>query len=452
LAPSIFEEADTYSQISVIEKCQNQSQSDSIDVYRFVADEPELIVNLPDAVRNGVVEHERIGINRLKYLPEQVFAPRYMGLAADIVDKCRKLGDDVGRTFNIEQLIRIGSEKTRKKLIVNRRLHEKLPDEARRIIDADELSNWLIDWEGRYLLYRPLELYNPKTPEIFEMEKIFIKDTSSRLVAVPDFGENTSQKTEKWYYALNTAYALIPKERNRQWVAYVAACLNSKLLDVIYKNMFGALTIRGGYIRFREYIQYLPIRRISFTTHPERRTKLVGQSSQLYERCVSKSSCQCVLEFVTHHLLQQPEESDIVYDLLVFLAEEMIRLNKLKQTETKRFIAWLEKQARISDGIDHLSGKTIIKNYLGDYQKDEPETPFEKILNVLENNQRKLGVNLSQRGLLVKLQKEYEASLTELLPIKERLAVTDKLIGQVVYKLYGLTEKEILVIEESAEK
>jgi hypothetical protein len=34
-----------------------------------------------------------------------------------------------------------------------------------------------------------------------------------------------------------------------------------------------------------------------------------------------------------------------------------------------------------------------------------------------------------------------------LLPIKERLAFTDKLIDQVMYRLYGLTDEEIAVVE-----
>jgi hypothetical protein len=41
-----------------------------------------------------------------------------------------------------------------------------------------------------------------------------------------------------------------------------------------------------------------------------------------------------------------------------------------------------------------------------------------------------------------------EKSLEKLLPIKQRLALTDKLIDQIVYRLYGLTEEEIRVVEE----
>jgi hypothetical protein len=49
------------------------------------------------------------------------------------------------------------------------------------------------------------------------------------------------------------------------------------------------------------------------------------------------------------------------------------------------------------------------------------------------------------------LKEEYEASLAVLLPLKARLAATDRLIDQVVYQLYGLTEDEIAIIVEGKE-
>jgi hypothetical protein len=45
------------------------------------------------------------------------------------------------------------------------------------------------------------------------------------------------------------------------------------------------------------------------------------------------------------------------------------------------------------------------------------------------------------------IKKECEASLAVLMPLKTRLAATDRLIDQVVYRLYGLTEDEIAVVE-----
>ena len=69
------------------------------------------------------------------------------------------------------------------------------------------------------------------------------------------------------------------------------------------------------------------------------------------------------------------------------------------------------------------------------------------MLAVLRQNRRKIAVDPSARAFQERLQVEYDASLAKLLPIKQRLAATDRLIDQVVYRLYGLTEEEIAVVE-----
>jgi hypothetical protein len=47
------------------------------------------------------------------------------------------------------------------------------------------------------------------------------------------------------------------------------------------------------------------------------------------------------------------------------------------------------------------------------------------------------------------LRRETEDALAKLKPLYERIETTDRLIDQIVYQLYGLTEEEISVIEES---
>jgi len=149
------------------------------------------------------------------------------------------------------------------------------------------------------------------------------------------------------------------------------------------------------------------------------------------------------------------EQSDVVHDLLAFLAEEMIRLNQEKQKEMKAFLSWLEAELQVrpdkkgNTGIEALTGKTKLKNYLGDYQKGEPELPFEDLWEILRKNKSRIGRPLSHE-FMAELQEAYERSLAKLRPIKERLRLTDALIDQIVYRLYGLTEEEIRVVEGEA--
>lgn len=139
------------------------------------------------------------------------------------------------------------------------------------------------------------------------------------------------------------------------------------------------------------------------------------------------------------------EQSDVVHDLLAHLAEQMIEMNKRKQAEVKSFLQWLERE--MGAAVDDLSGKTYLHNYLGDYQKGEERLPLERLLEILRRNRRKLAVAPSGRDFQERLQREYEASLAKLLPLKARLAATDRLIDCIVYRLYGLTEEEVAVVE-----
>jgi hypothetical protein len=146
------------------------------------------------------------------------------------------------------------------------------------------------------------------------------------------------------------------------------------------------------------------------------------------------------------------EYSDVVHDFLAFLEEQMIELHKQKQAEIKKFLGWLEAELQIQPdsrgrvGLEALANKTTLKNFLGDYQKNEPHLEFGEFWQLLKENERRLGVELSP-DFRERLDKYYQETLRTLLPIKEKLKRTDALIDQIVYKLYGLTESEIALIE-----
>ena len=47
----------------------------------------------------------------------------------------------------------------------------------------------------------------------------------------------------------------------------------------------------------------------------------------------------------------------------------------------------------------------------------------------------------------MKIKREFEGSTAKLKPLLARIEVTDRLIDRIVYRLYGLTEEEIKVVE-----
>ncbi|MCK9565513.1 MAG: hypothetical protein M0Q43_05630 [Methanothrix sp.] len=131
------------------------------------------------------------------------------------------------------------------------------------------------------------------------------------------------------------------------------------------------------------------------------------------------------------------ERSDVVHDLLAFLAEKMLEMNRQKQTEIKGFRDWLE--GYLGAKVEDLTPKTKLQSY---YEHD-----YEGFLAVLKKNGKKLQVDPARREPGEALRAEFEGSMSKLAPLRERIRKTDELIDAVVYRLYGMTEEEIAIVE-----
>ncbi len=236
---------------------------------------------------------------------------------------------------------------------------------------------------------------------------------------------------------------------------YLLSLLNSSTMFMFFRSELSRL--RGGFLEYRaQTLVHTPIRRINFTTSPDQRAYYLEKAKLLYEQCIGNKDQDCVPGFVNHHLTKEPEASDIVHDLLVFLAGEMLRLNKDKQSKQQNFLAWLVDTLKIQlrpdkngkTGIDALKGKARLTNYAGDYQKGEAELKSGELKSILldKDNRNRYGVSLSD-ALLAQIEDCYEQSTAAILPLKTQLERTDRLIDQVVYRLYGLTQEEIDVVE-----
>ena len=173
--------------------------------------------------------------------------------------------------------------------------------------------------------------------------------------------------------------------------------------------------------------------------------EIAGQYTQL-----SKDWSK-VLSFIAQRLPQKPdgspdterEQSDIVHSLLAFLAEEMTRLHKEKQAEIKGFLTWLAGYLGVK--VEDLKNKTRVKEYW------KEDVGWEGFLGALEQNRRAIqsakGVDVTRREPQETIRAEFDASLAKLRPLLDSIELTDKLIDQIVYQLYGLTEEEIAVVE-----
>ena len=109
----------------------------------------------------------------------------------------------------------------------------------------------------------------------------------------------------------------------------------------------------------------------------------------------------------------------------------------LKNEEIKGFLKWFERE--IGTEIDSLANKTAIKEY--------HEHDFNQLLEVLKKDRNKVSINPSYRKIQELLENQFTKSMSILDPLKARIKDTDKLIDEIVYRLYGLTEEEIKIVD-----
>ncbi|MBA7630829.1 hypothetical protein ES703_38354 [subsurface metagenome] len=241
-------------------------------------------------------------------------------------------------------------------------------------------------------------------------------------------------------------------------LCFALCLLNSQLLEW-YFRLFSTNNHINTY-----QLEDIPIRHIAFTTPKKEREKLAEEGKKLYENCLENGNWDSLLFLVGQRLEKQyipdpelvkkhnadplnkefqikedelVEQSDVVHDLLAFLAEKMIEYNKEKNKEIKSFLGWLERE--IGTKVKGLPGRTIIKKY--------HETTGDKLITILKKNKKKLHIDPSRRDFQDRLSAEFDKSLQKLTPLKRKIEMTDHLIDQIVYKLYGLTEKEMKIVE-----
>ncbi len=215
----------------------------------------------------------------------------------------------------------------------------------------------------------------------------------------------------------------------------VLAILNSSLVDW----RFG-LTSTTNHVNSYE-LDVIPIPKFAFTTPTEERAHLGAQLQDLYAQGkhdeILAAVQECLPQDEAGGFIAERERSDVVHDLLAFLSEKMLEMNKEKQQEIRGFLGWLE--GYLGAKVEDLTPKTKVQSY---YEHD-----YESLMAVLKKNRKRLAVDPARREPGETLRAEFEGSMKKLLPLRERIRQTDGLIDAVVYRLYGLTDEEIAIVE-----
>jgi hypothetical protein len=278
-----------------------------------------------------------------------------------------------------------------------------------------------------------------------EFQKSFPKrflQASSKKIIVSGIRHFETFLDNEGDYVAGKSTTIILKDSSQKYdLSSLLSILNSRLMTFFIQQVYGNLSMDGG-INFRALlVSELPIPRISFTTPVPERAHLVAELRQLYDEGKHDEILAWVESLLPKddagNFIPEQEKSDVVHDLLAFLAERMLEMNKQKQQEIRGFLDWLE--GYLGAKIEDLKPKTRILSY---YDSD-----YESLLAVLKKNKKKLTIDPSRREPGELLRSEFEGSKKKLDPLMERIEKTDELIDAGVYKLYGLTDEEIGIVK-----
>ncbi|ELP55683.1 type I restriction enzyme family protein [Microcystis aeruginosa TAIHU98] len=307
--------------------------------------------------------------------------------------------------------------------------NNKVDESYAPFFEGQSIQRYSIDWYHNNWIKWGKWLAEPRNKELFCQDRLlFRKVVDSRLLGC--FYQEEA-------YSNTLLYVVKLKDSVNYNLKSLLAILNSKLTGFVFRKKFAIQEEDTFPQILLDDFASIPIRKISFNTKSDRRQHCLEKLIKSYQEK------QEILKEIEEHIRR--EETDIVHDILAYLAEQMIEINREKQKEIKSFLRYLEKI--IGSAIDNLTNKSKIQNYLGDYQKSEPHLSLDQLWEILKKNKKKITVNLLDRQIQETIEKEYQTSLDKLLPLKQQLSTTDELIDLIVYKLYGLSEEEIKIIE-----
>lgn len=232
-------------------------------------------------------------------ISQRIISPLYSEQNIAILMQMHKIGVRLEDIASLNQGIRIGSKRVRKLVIKKRGQYAKLTAHEqvkcwRPMLNSRETGKFSIRWKGRFLkFYHDKEeekLYLPKSDERkrtmdaeLTQPKLFMNNTGQYLRVSCDFGvwngktkrkqhteqQHRQQPNEAYFFPLNTLYYIVAKpeldykslgfEKQSDFMAYVAAFLNSSLGEFWYRCNFWALAIPSGSIKYREVIKDIPI-------------------------------------------------------------------------------------------------------------------------------------------------------------------------------------------------
>ncbi len=310
---------------------------------------------------------------------------------------------------------------------------------------------------GRYRFYGellriPLSNIPPGIAERQRRAKILVQDIVAHVTKpMPHIILMANIDEDRLFFETLNSFTLDPGSHYDY--GYVLAIMNSRLNAWYVHRFIYNLSVRTMHYR-PGHLDFTPIRRITFTTPPEERARMVGLGTGLCSQVENGNpvDCQRVMEFVDQCLRPQLEMADVIHDLLASLAQKMRMMHEDRDLEVGKFLDWLEREVvRPHSGktLGELSGKSAIES-LGKATDGGIDQSTDVILEVLKKNRvyRKFVPSNDRRVIQVEFGKIWN----RIRPLARAIEATDSLIDGIVYRVYGLTAKDVALIESCPEE
>jgi len=164
--------------------------------------------------------------------------------------------------------------------------------------------------------------------------RIFLKVMrGKRLIA--NFDDGSLLTTEK-------LVNVVLKKETKYSLPFLTALLNSPLLSFYIEKVVFSGTTETSRVLDYPYIKDLPIRKIIFLTPQDKLSSFVENFKQLYTRLINDELEFSYILGFTKDLLDN-DYSDVVHDIISFLAEQMVILLKQKEVVFDTFNVMLKK-------------------------------------------------------------------------------------------------------------
>jgi hypothetical protein len=233
----VFPDADIY---PVVLTCERGTAGDDGENGRIRVRNPEDEDALSTAPTTTV---SRPFVDRLggRVVPLDLEAD-FAEITAGVLTRCDRFGDHATMSEGVH------TGNVREKLLTDD--SEGVDSETRRkIVGGDSVGRYRLDWDGTWFRSDESlvdsesgEYADLREPDLFEGEKLLVRDISNRPVAVYD---------DEDHYALNTLYSVRSREDSDLSLRYLLGVFNSEFVATYFRQVYGGTHVSGDYLRFK---------------------------------------------------------------------------------------------------------------------------------------------------------------------------------------------------------